>query len=100
MQKSFNHDVQGGHHFSLTPFQVPHDVNSVNHPHDVKMSSVPNQAIPVSLGSPFLNNHFSTAGQNMNGTSVKQPLLGGIPVSVPHLVIPNNGPVSGMTESW
>ncbi|WVZ22730.1 hypothetical protein V8G54_001274 [Vigna mungo] len=97
-QKSFNHDGQGGHHFSLTPFPVQHDVNSVHRPHDVKMFSVPNQAIPVSMGNPFLNNHFATGGQNMNGTSVKQPLLGGIPVSVPHLVIPNAGAVAGMVE--
>ncbi|BAT72742.1 Protein TIFY 6B Jasmonate ZIM domain-containing protein [Vigna angularis] len=97
-QKSFNHDGQGGHHFSLTPFPVQHDVNSVHRPHDVKMFSVPNQAISVSMGNPFLNNHFATGGQNMNGTSVKQPFLGGIPVSVPHLVIPNAGAVAGMGE--
>ncbi|KOM26841.1 hypothetical protein LR48_Vigan325s001300 [Vigna angularis] len=96
--KSFNHDGQGGHHFSLTPFPVQHDVNSVHRPHDVKMFSVPNQAISVSMGNPFLNNHFATGGQNMNGTSVKQPFLGGIPVSVPHLVIPNAGAVAGMGE--
>ncbi|XP_047158054.1 protein TIFY 6B-like isoform X4 [Vigna umbellata] len=93
-QKSFNHDGQGGHHFSLTQ----HDVNSVHRPHDVKMFSVPNQAISVSMGNPFLNNHFATGGQNMNRTSVKQSFLGGIPVSVPHLVIPNAGAVAGMVE--
>ncbi|KAL9330240.1 hypothetical protein ACSQ67_005243 [Phaseolus vulgaris] len=97
-QKSFNHDGQGGHHFSMTPFSVQHDMNSVNRPLDVKMFSVPNQAISASLGSPFLKDHFSTAGHNLNGTSVKQP-LGGIPVSVPHLVIPNAGAVAGMIES-
>lgn len=100
IQKSFNHDGQGGHHFSLTPFPVQHDVNSVHRPRDVKMFSVPNQAISVSMGNPFLNNHFATGGQNMNGTGVKQPLLGGIPVSVPHLVIPNAGAVAGMVEPW
>ncbi|XP_027920939.1 protein TIFY 6B-like isoform X1 [Vigna unguiculata] len=98
-QKSFNRDGQGGPHFSLTPFPVQHDANSVHRPHDVKMFSVPNQAISVSMGNPFLNNHFATGGQNMNGTSAKQPLLGGIPVSVPHLVIPNAGAVAGMVES-
>ncbi|RDY04259.1 Protein TIFY 6B, partial [Mucuna pruriens] len=97
-QKSFNHDGQGGLHFSLTPYPVQHDVNSVNRPHDVKMFSVSNQAISVSLGNPFLKNHFATAGQSMNGTNVKQPLLGGIPVIAPHSVLPSVGAVAGMTE--
>ncbi|KAK7398887.1 hypothetical protein VNO78_10061 [Psophocarpus tetragonolobus] len=98
-QKSFNHDGQGGLHFSLTPYPVQHYMNSVNPPHDVKMFSVPNQAISFSLGNPFLKNHFATAGQNMNGTNVKQPLLGGIPVTMPHSVIPSVGAVGGMSES-
>ncbi|CAJ1936819.1 unnamed protein product [Sphenostylis stenocarpa] len=98
-QKSFNHDGHGGRHFSLTPYPVQHDTNSVNHPHDVKMFSVPNQAISVSLGNPFLKNHFATAGHNMNGTGVMQPLLGGIPVSVPHSALPNAGAVAGMIQS-
>ncbi|TKY60965.1 TIFY 6B [Spatholobus suberectus] len=97
-QKSFNHDGQDGLHFSLTPYPVQHDVNSVNRPHDVKMFSVSNQAISVSLGNPFLKNHFATAGQNMNGPNVKQPLLGGIPVTAPHSVLPSVGAVAGMTE--
>ncbi|KAK7358253.1 hypothetical protein VNO77_00179 [Canavalia gladiata] len=98
-QKSFNHDGQGGLHFSLTPYSLQHDVNSANHPHDVKMFSVSNQAISVSLGNPFLKNHFATSGQNMNGTNVKLPLLGGIPVTAPHSVLPTVGAVAGITES-
>ncbi|XP_027360100.1 protein TIFY 6B-like isoform X2 [Abrus precatorius] len=87
-QKSFNHDGKGGIHFSLTQ----HDVNTVNRPHDMKMFS-------VSMGHPLLKNHFSTVGQNMNDANVKQPLLGGIPVTVPHSAIPIVGAVAGMTES-
>ncbi|XP_020219171.1 protein TIFY 6B isoform X1 [Cajanus cajan] len=101
-QKSFNHDGQGGIHFSLTPYHVQHDVNSVNRPHDVKMFSVPNQAISVSMAHPSLKNHFATVGQNMNGAGVKQPLLGGIPVTVPHAVhpiLPVGGAVAGLTET-
>ncbi|KAJ1418406.1 Tify domain [Sesbania bispinosa] len=92
LQKSFNHDGHGGIHFSLTPYPVQHDVNSVNHPHDVKMFS-------VSMGHPFLKNHFVTVGQNMNGANVKQPLLGGIPATAPHSVLPITGAVAGMTKS-
>ncbi|KHN21579.1 Protein TIFY 6B [Glycine soja] len=87
-QKSFNHDGQGDLHFSLTSYPVQHDVN---HPHDVKMFSVPNQAISVSLGNPFLKNHFAAAGQ--------KPLLGGIPVTTSHSVLPSAVAVAGMTES-
>ncbi|XP_040871672.1 protein TIFY 7 isoform X6 [Glycine max] len=86
--QSFNHDGQGDLHFSLTSYPVQHDVN---HPHDVKMFSVPNQAISVSLGNPFLKNHFAAAGQ--------KPLLGGIPVTTSHSVLPSAVAVAGMTES-
>ncbi|XP_027340468.1 protein TIFY 6B-like isoform X2 [Abrus precatorius] len=98
-QKSFNHDGQGGLHFSLTPYPVQYDVNSMNRPHDAKIFSVSNQAISVSLGNPFLKNHFATAGQNLNGTNMKLPLLGGIPVTAPHSVLPTIGAVAGTTES-
>ncbi|XLR27546.1 uncharacterized protein LOC110263786 [Arachis ipaensis] len=52
LQKSFNHNGQGGFHFSMTPYPVQHDVNSVNRPHDVKIFSISNQAISVSVGNP------------------------------------------------
>ncbi|XP_019446228.1 PREDICTED: protein TIFY 6B-like isoform X4 [Lupinus angustifolius] len=94
--KSFNHDAQGGFHFSLTPYPVQHDVNSVNRPHDVKMFSVSNQAV---TGNPFLKSHFATAGPNMNGVNVKQPLFGGIPVTASHSVLPTIGSIAAMTES-
>ncbi|KAJ1438270.1 Tify domain [Sesbania bispinosa] len=92
-------DGHGGINFSLTPYFVEHDVNSVNHPHDVRMFSVSNQAISVSMGHPFLKNHFSTVGQNINGANVKQPLLGGIRVTAPHSVLPITGVVAGMNKS-
>ncbi|XP_028767137.1 protein TIFY 6B [Neltuma alba] len=97
-QKPFNHDVQSGFHFSLTPYPVPNDVHSLNRPQDVKIFPAPNQAISVSMGHPFLKNHFTTVGQNMAGNNVKQQLLGGIPVTLPHLV-PTIGSVAAMTES-
>ncbi|KAI9082126.1 hypothetical protein K1719_035866 [Acacia pycnantha] len=99
IQKPFNHDVQSGFHFSLAPYPVPNDVLSLNRPQDVKMFSSPNQAIPVSMGHPFLRNHFTTGGQNMAGNNVKQQLLGGIPVSLPHLVPTTISSVPAMTES-
>ncbi|XP_061349501.1 protein TIFY 6B-like isoform X4 [Gastrolobium bilobum] len=45
--------------------------------------------------------HKRAAGelQNMNGANVKQPLLGGIPVTAPHSVLPIVGAVAGTTES-
>jgi len=81
-----NHDGQGGIHFSLTPYPALHDVIYMNRPHDVKMFSVPKQTIPLSMGHPSLKNHFATAGQNMNPSSVKRPLLGRLPVTAPHSV--------------
>lgn len=73
---------------------------SVIRPHDVNMFSVPNQAISVSMGHTSLKNHFASVGQNMNGASVKQPLLGGIPVAAPYSVLPIAGVVAGMAETW
>lgn len=99
IQKSFNHDRQGGTHFSLTSYPVQHDVHSVHRPHNVKMFSVSNQPISVSVGNPFFKNHFAT-GQNLAGATVKQPLLGGIPVSAPHSLIPTVTSIAGMTEPW
>ncbi|GMY18238.1 Protein TIFY 6B [Fagus crenata] len=91
IQKSFNHDRQGANHFSLTSYPVQHDVHTVHRPHDVKMFSVSNQAISVSVGNPFFKNHFATAGQNLAGATMKQQLLGGLPVT---------GPTAGITEPW
>ncbi|KAI4357582.1 hypothetical protein L6164_001521 [Bauhinia variegata] len=60
---------------------------------------VPNQAISVSMGHPLLKNHFAGVGQSMAGTNVKPQLLGGLPVTAPHSVLPTVGSVSKMTES-
>ncbi len=70
---------------------MQHDVHTVHRPHDVKMFSVSNQAISVSVGNPFFKNHFATAGQNLAGATMKQQLLGGLPVT---------GPTAGITEPW
>ncbi|KAK7837062.1 protein TIFY 6B isoform X1 [Quercus suber] len=82
IQKSFNHNRQGSNHFSLTSYPVQHDV---------KMFSV---------GNPFFKNHFATAGQNLAGVKVKQQLLGGIPATAPHSVIPTAANITGITEPW
>ena len=73
---------------------------SVNRPHDVKMFSVPNQAISVSMGHPLLKTHFATAAPNTAAASMKPQLLGGIPVTAPHSVLPTVGSVAETTESW
>lgn len=97
-QKSFNHDRQGGTHFSLTAYPVQHDMYSVHRPHDVKMFSVPNQAISVSMGNPFLKDQFTTAGPNL--AAMKQQLLGGIPVTSPHTILRSACSIAGITEPW
>lgn len=97
-QKSFNHDRQGGTHFSLTAYPVQHDMYSVHRPHDMKMFSVPNQAISVSMGNPFLKDQFTTAGPNL--ATMKQQLLGGIPVTSPHTILPSACSIAGITEPW
>lgn len=94
-----NPDRQGGS-FAVTAYPVQHDANLMNHHHDVKMFPVANQTISVSLGNPFFKPHFATAGQNMVGASLKQQLLGGIPVSAPHAILPSVGSFAGVTEPW
>ncbi|XP_041011920.1 protein TIFY 6B-like isoform X3 [Juglans microcarpa x Juglans regia] len=66
---------------------------------EIQMFSVSNQAISVSVGNPFFKNHFAT-GQNLVGTTVKQPLLGGIPVTAPHTIIPTISCLAGTAEPW
>ncbi|XP_042985154.1 protein TIFY 6B-like isoform X2 [Carya illinoinensis] len=94
-----NHNRQGGTHFSLTSYHLQHDVHLVHRPHDVKMFSVANQAISAPVGNPFFKNHFAS-GQNLVGTTVKQPLLQGIPVTAPHSNIPTVASIAGTTEPW
>ncbi|KAG6765964.1 hypothetical protein POTOM_030027 [Populus tomentosa] len=92
---------QGGTHFSLTAYPVQHDVHSMHHPHDVKMFPVSNHAIPISMGNHFFKNHYPATGQNMagTGTTTKPQLLGGIPVTAPHSILPMVGSVAGVTDS-
>ncbi|GAV66668.1 tify domain-containing protein/CCT_2 domain-containing protein [Cephalotus follicularis] len=96
--QALNHNRQGGTHFSVTAFPLTNDVNSVHRPHDVKLFPVTNQAIPVSVGNPFLNNHFATSGLNLTATTAKRQLLGGIPVTTSHSTLPNVGSVGLVTE--
>ncbi|KAJ6989506.1 protein TIFY 6B-like isoform X1 [Populus alba x Populus x berolinensis] len=101
IQKLFNLNRQGGTHFSLTAYPVQHDVHSMHHPHDVKMFPVSNHAIPISMGNHFFKNHYPATGQNMDGTgtTTKPQLLGGIPVTAPHSILPMVGSVAGVTDS-
>ncbi|XP_007045244.2 PREDICTED: protein TIFY 6B [Theobroma cacao] len=100
VQKSFNHNGQGGSHFSLTACSVQHDLHPVQCPYDVKMFPVSNQAVSVSVSNPFMKNHFATAGLNLPVTSMKPQLLGGIPVTTPHSILPTLGSVVGSIEPW
>uniref|UniRef100_A0A5B7A7C8 Protein TIFY n=1 Tax=Davidia involucrata TaxID=16924 RepID=A0A5B7A7C8_DAVIN len=100
IQKNFNHDRQGGSHFSITAYPVQQNAHSVHLPHDVKVHPVSGQTISVSMSNPFFKNHFAGAGQNFAGSIMKQQLLGGIPVTAPHSVLPSLGSVVGITEPW
>lgn len=99
LQKAVDPDRQGGN-FAVTTYPLQHDSHLMNHPHDVKMFPVSNQTISVSMGNPFFKTHFPAAAQNMIAASFKQQLLGGIPVSAPHTVIPSVGSFAGVTEPW
>ena len=92
--------MQSGFHFSPTPYPVsPNDMLLLNRPQDLKMFLAPNQAIPVSMGHPFLKNHFPNVGQNIASMNVRQQMLGCIPVTLPHLASTSIGSVPAMTES-
>ncbi|KAL4301986.1 hypothetical protein GQ457_10G027280 [Hibiscus cannabinus] len=75
LQKSFNQGRIGGNHFSLTPSYVRHDG---------KMFLASNHA-------PFTRNHYATTGQNLPVNSMRPQLLGGIPVTTPHTILPTLG---------
>ncbi|XP_021293370.1 protein TIFY 6B-like [Herrania umbratica] len=100
VQKSFNHNRQGGSHFSLPACSLQHDLHPVQCPYDVKMFPVSNQAVSVSVSNPFMKNQFATAGLNLPVTSMKPQLLGGIPVTTPHSILPTLGSVVGSIEPW
>ncbi|XP_012072286.1 protein TIFY 6B isoform X2 [Jatropha curcas] len=99
IQKSFNHDRQGGSHFTLTAYPAQHEVHSVHHPLDVKMFPVSNHGSLISMANPFFKNYYATSSQNMVGNTTKPQLLGGIPVTTPQTIIPTIGSVTGMMDS-
>ncbi|KAI5579920.1 hypothetical protein POPTR_008G133400v4 [Populus trichocarpa] len=66
---------------------------------EIQMFPVSNHAIPISMGNHFFKNHYPATGQNMAGTTTKPQLLGGIPVTAPHSILPMVGSVAGVTDS-
>nr|AFK42062.1 unknown [Medicago truncatula] len=98
IQNSFKHDGQVGIHFSVNQYPVQHNVNFMNRHHDVKMFPISDQANSLSAVHPLLKNHLATFGQNINGANAKQSLLGGLPVTAPHSVLPIVGTVAGLVE--
>lgn len=76
----------------MTAYPVQHDMNSVHRPHDVKMFSASNPAVSVPMGNPYLKDNFPSA--------MKHQLLGGIPVTSQHLILPAAGSIAGVTEPW
>ncbi|MBA0850070.1 hypothetical protein Goshw_024766 [Gossypium schwendimanii] len=89
LQKSFNHNWNGGNHFSLTDSHVQHNTN---------MFPASNQTISVSGSDPFVKNHFTTTGQNFPANTTKPQFFGGVPVTTPHSVLPTLGSVGGSVE--
>ncbi|XP_009351537.1 protein TIFY 6A isoform X2 [Pyrus x bretschneideri] len=91
--QNFNHDRQGGIHFSLTAYPRQRDMHSVHRPHDTKMISVTSQGISVLMSKPYLKNHFTTTGQNFSTTTMKQTApISALPVT--------GGSIAGITEPW
>ena len=68
-------------------------MHSVHRPHDVKMFSVSNPAVSVPMGNPYLKDNFTAA-------TMKHQLLGGIPVTSQHLILPPPVSIAGITEPW
>ncbi|KAM0964433.1 protein TIFY 6B-like isoform X1 [Malus sylvestris] len=92
-QKNFNHDRQGGIHFSLTAYPRQRYMHSVHRPHDTKMISVTSQGISVPMSNPYLKNHFTTTGQNFSTTTMKH--------TAPPSALPvTGGSIAGITEPW
>lgn len=62
------------------------NVHAMHLPYDVKM-------LPFNMTTPSYKTHFGGTGQ------MKQ-VLGGIPVTAPHSMLPSCGAVAGTTEPW
>ncbi|XP_065856361.1 protein TIFY 6B-like [Euphorbia lathyris] len=76
IQKSLNHERQGGTNFTLTAYPV-------QHPHEVKTFPVSNYSNSISMSNPFFKNHFAATK----------------PVATPQPIRPTAGYVAGITES-
>ncbi|XP_020219175.1 protein TIFY 6B isoform X5 [Cajanus cajan] len=106
VKEEMNNDINGYKDSGFTngavvkwPF-----LNKVSvHPHLMMSFNAPQDDKAKFMVSDLLaKKRFSGEPQNMNGAGVKQPLLGGIPVTVPHAVhpiLPVGGAVAGLTET-
>ncbi|XP_057482408.1 protein TIFY 6B-like isoform X4 [Actinidia eriantha] len=75
--------------------------NTRKHPlGEMQVLPAVNQPISVSMGSPFFKPHFTGAGQNFSGATMKQQLLGGISATAPHSGLPSLGSAAETTEPW
>lgn len=72
--------------FCLTHSNLQQNVHAMHLPYDVKM-------LPFNMNNPSYKTHFGGIGQ------MKQ-VLGGIPVTAPHSMLPSRGSVAGTTEPW
>lgn len=96
IQKSFNHDRQGGTHFSVKAYPIQPEAHAIHRPHDFNMFPVSN--ISLSMNNPFFKTHFAATGQNLAGATVKEQLVGGIPVTTASPTLPSTGSIAGFTE--
>ncbi|XP_057482405.1 protein TIFY 6B-like isoform X2 [Actinidia eriantha] len=94
------HHGQSGTHFSMTNYPVQPNALSMHLSHEMKVLPAVNQPISVSMGSPFFKPHFTGAGQNFSGATMKQQLLGGISATAPHSGLPSLGSAAETTEPW
>ncbi|MCE3217193.1 hypothetical protein HAX54_010978 [Datura stramonium] len=69
------------------------NVHAMHLPHDVKM-------LPFYMSNLSFKTHFGGTGQQSAAATMKQQLLGGIPVTAPHSMLPSRGSVAGTTEPW
>ncbi|CAN4114004.1 unnamed protein product [Withania somnifera] len=68
------------------------NVHAMHLPHDVKM-------LPFNMSNPSYKTHFGGTGQQSAAAMMKQ-VLGGIPVTAPHSMLPSRGSVAGTAEPW
>ncbi|KAJ8565268.1 hypothetical protein K7X08_007844 [Anisodus acutangulus] len=69
------------------------NVHAMHLPRDVKM-------LPFNMSNPSYKTHFGGTGHNSAAVTMKKQLLGGIPVTAPHSILPSRGAVAGTTEPW